>query len=74
MVSNAQHVHLSYLLRVWRAGNSPAPEWRCLLEDTRTRERRGFADLASLLAFLEQQIGEERLPQPGAKPSGTAPE
>jgi hypothetical protein len=56
MPSGPQQLHRSYLLRVWRAGNGNAPEWRCSLEDTRTRERHGFADLASLLAFLEQQI------------------
>ena len=48
--------HRSYLLRLWLAGNGRAPEWRMLLEDTRTHERHGFADLAGMVAFLEQQI------------------
>ena len=58
MAGESQQLHRSYLLRVWRAGNGNAPQWRCSLEDTRTRERHGFADLPSLLAFLQGQIGE----------------
>jgi hypothetical protein len=63
MASGPQQLHRSYLLRIWRAGNGNAPEWRCSLEDTRTRERHGFADLASLLAFLEEQIQASRTPE-----------
>src|SRR5262245_44405826 len=58
MAPGARQHHRSFLLRLWRAGNGHAPEWRCSLEDTRTRERHGFADLAGLLAFLEGQIGD----------------
>ena len=50
--------HRSYLLRLWLAGNGNVPQWRMSLEDTRTQQRHGFADLASLLAFLEGQIRE----------------
>jgi hypothetical protein len=71
MGSNARQLHHSYLLRVWRAGNGNAPEWRCSLEDTRTRERHGFADLASLLAFLEEQIGDRAQARPVGEPSDT---
>ena len=45
-----------YLLRLWQAeGNSGRLVWRAALEDARTGERRGFADLAQLCAFLEAQ-------------------
>jgi hypothetical protein len=43
-----------YLLRLWLAeGEGGRPVWRAALEDARTGERRGFADLARLCAFLE---------------------
>ena len=63
MTPASREQHQSYLLRLWRAGNGNAPEWRMSLEDTRTHERRGFADLPSLVAFLEQQIRGGNLPQ-----------
>jgi hypothetical protein len=45
----------SYLLRLWRTSSRGKPVWRASLESAQTGERRGFADLASLFAFLEQQ-------------------
>lgn len=43
-----------YLLRLWLAeGEDGRPAWRAALEDARTGERHGFADLARLCAFLE---------------------
>ena len=74
MASNARQRHRSFLLRLWRAGNGNAPQWRMLLEDTRTHERHGFVDLASLLAFLEEQIGDDVQPRPITEPGGTAQE
>ena len=47
--------YLSYLLRLWRTSSHGHAVWRASLESAQTGERRGFADLASLLAFLEQQ-------------------
>ena len=45
-----------YLLRLWQVdGGDGQPVWRAALEDARTGERRGFADLARLYAFLEAQ-------------------
>ncbi len=46
----------AYLLRCWeeRGQDPPRPAtWRFSLEDPGTGERRGFADLAQLVAFLE---------------------
>ena len=49
----------AYLLRLWLAeGEDGQPVWRAALEDARTGERHGFADLARLCVFLEQQIAE----------------
>jgi len=49
----------SYLLTVWeersRDPNSPGA-WRFSLEDPHTGQRRGFADLAALVAALEDEI------------------
>lgn len=47
------------MLRLWQAGTGEVGEWRLLLEDTRTRERRGFMDLAGLVAFLHEQIAAD---------------
>jgi len=45
-----------YLLRLWLAESEDGrPVWRAALEDARTGERHGFADLARLCAFLEAQ-------------------
>jgi hypothetical protein len=45
-----------FLLRLWQAdGDDSTPIWRAALEDARTGERRGFADLARLCAFLEER-------------------
>lgn len=46
----------AYLLRLWQAdGEDGRPVWRAALEDARTGERHGFADLARLCTFLEEQ-------------------
>ena len=42
-----------YLLRLWQAEAGGRLVWRATLEDARTGERHGFADLAQLCAFLE---------------------
>ncbi len=55
--STAQRYH-AYLLRLWQTGDDEAVEWRAQLEDPRTGERRGFADLNSLFAFLNEVCRE----------------
>jgi hypothetical protein len=47
----------SYLLRLWPASSAGTRVWRASLTNVQTGERIGFADLASLLAFLEAQTG-----------------
>lgn len=49
--------YLSYLLRMWQESCDGSPIWRASLESPDSGERRGFADLASLVAFLEEQTG-----------------
>jgi hypothetical protein len=49
----------SFLLRVWRAGDGEPPDWRASVEDIRTGERRGFASLEELCAFIQALSGEK---------------
>lgn len=48
----------AYLLRLWRVNTGRAQIWHASLEDSQTGERKGFADLKSLWAFLEEQTKE----------------
>lgn len=63
MPAPQQSRRLSYLLRLWRAGNGDAPQWRLSLEDTQTHALHGFEDLAGLVAFLEIQLGYRAVPR-----------
>lgn len=52
-----EHFSISYLLRVWAERSSESPQgltWRYSLKDLSTKSQRGFADLDSLLAYLEK--------------------
>jgi len=42
----------AYLLRLWESDQAGELVWRASLESTDTGERRGFADLDSLFAYL----------------------
>jgi hypothetical protein len=55
MMANERPGYRSYLLRLWRACNGDRSTWRASLEDSHTGERRGFADLERMLAFLQGQ-------------------
>ena len=50
-----QRRYLSYLLRLWQIESKGQLVWRASLEDARTGERRGFASIDALLAFLREQ-------------------
>jgi hypothetical protein len=52
-----QRRYISYLLRLWQTRSKGKPVWRASLERAGTGERRGFASLADLLAFLEKEVG-----------------
>jgi hypothetical protein len=69
-MSGERPSYRSYLLRLWRARVAGRGVWRASLEDPRTGERRGFADLAQLLAYLEQQLGEDAPPASPKSPAG----
>ncbi len=59
----------AYLLRCWaeHGPSAPAPAvWRYILEDPHTGERRGFADLAALLAFLAAELAGQPTAPAGA--------
>jgi hypothetical protein len=48
--------HLAYLIRLWRVDDGQRAIWRASLQDVRTGQRRGFADLESACRFLRAQI------------------
>ncbi len=49
--------YCAWLLRCWEVrGPGPSMSWRWSLEDPHTGERRGFAGLESLLAFLRAEL------------------
>ncbi|MGD2166435.1 MAG: hypothetical protein PVH50_13005 [Anaerolineae bacterium] len=48
--------YISYLVRLWPIADSGELVWRASLESPRTGERRGFADLSALCAFLEREV------------------
>jgi len=58
----------AYLLRLWEVDSDGQPFWRASLQDSRTGERRGFADLAGLMAFLAEQTGDPRAAITSAEP------
>ncbi|NLG28352.1 MAG: hypothetical protein GX557_10600 [Chloroflexi bacterium] len=45
----------AYLLRLWRVEEAGCPNWRASIEEVRTRERHGFANLDALLAWLREE-------------------
>jgi hypothetical protein len=57
MTTGDEQRYIAYLLRLWQAeGEDGRPVWRAAIEDARTGERRGFADLESLFAFLKEEL------------------
>ncbi len=59
--------YCAYLLRCWEAperGSDLPPGWRYSLEDPHTRERRGFASLEALTAFLRAELARGCDPPP----------
>jgi hypothetical protein len=50
--------YLSYLLRLWLAGDNDPTEWRAALIDPLTGERRGFANLEEMTAYLQGKMVE----------------
>jgi hypothetical protein len=46
----------SYLIRLWQVSEGGRPALRISLENTHSRERRGFTDLDDLLSFLRNAL------------------
>jgi hypothetical protein len=59
--------YLSYLLRLWLAGDDDHPQWRLALIDPKSGEHRGFASLQELVACLEGKMAKYTLPYAGDK-------
>jgi hypothetical protein len=57
-MTDDQRTYQAYLLRLWRVNTGRAAVWHASLEDSRTGERKGFADLRGLLVFLEEQTND----------------
>jgi hypothetical protein len=51
----AKQEYLSYLLRLWLAGDGDQRQWRASLEDPHTGGQKGFDSLEELFAFLRGQ-------------------
>jgi hypothetical protein len=63
MTTEPRH-YLAYTLRLWQTGDEGDSTWQAFLESPHTGERRGFANLEALVAFLEEYTcGCERRPQ-----------
>jgi hypothetical protein len=71
IMSNPRRGYVAYLLRLWQAEEGENAPWRASLESPQTGERRGFAGLAELFAFLETvyQVAQGQ-PPPGADEKG----
>jgi Rps23 Pro-64 3,4-dihydroxylase Tpa1-like proline 4-hydroxylase len=65
-MSGEQRRYVSYLLRLWQTERGGALVWRASLENAHTGERRGFASVADLVAFLEQETAPVDEEQPRA--------
>jgi hypothetical protein len=68
-------VYLSYLLRLWQVSGEGEAVWRASLESPHTGERHGFADLAGLFTFLQQEASHavQRQTAPEADEKGGDP-
>jgi hypothetical protein len=55
-MSNLRRGYVAYLLRLWQVEEGENVLWRASLESTQTGERRGFATLADLFTFLENEV------------------
>ena len=63
-MSGERRRYASYLLRLWQTRHDGVLFWRASLESAATGERQGFASLADLVAFLEQEIAPVNKDEP----------
>jgi dihydroorotase-like cyclic amidohydrolase len=53
---NSNQAYRAWLVRMWPVCRNGQMVWRASAEDAHTGERRAFADLPQLFAFLEETI------------------
>jgi hypothetical protein len=66
-MSSSPPPYLSYLLRLWLAGDTDQPQWHAALIDPQTSERRGFANLEALTVYLQARMQEMTFPEAGVQ-------
>jgi len=62
MMTEKNHLPIhfrSYLLRLWLEGAPSQTQWRIVLINPRTGNRRGFADFGCLVEFLKEELPQE---------------
>jgi hypothetical protein len=57
MVSSSTRGYQAYLVRLWQSNTAEGPVWRASVESPHTGERRAFASLEQLFAFVEDETG-----------------
>ena len=67
-MSGEQRRYASYLLRLWQVQSQGELVWRASLEHSSTGERRAFASLTDLYAFLGQMTASVDEDKPGPNP------
>ncbi len=50
--------YASYLLRLWQVQNDQQTIWVASIQDPTTGEKRPFANIGTLLQFLQVEFGE----------------
>ncbi len=65
---NQKGRYYSYLLRLWETTDGNLPVWRAMLELPATGEKRSFASLDALFAYLVCETSPEKLASPPKKP------
>jgi len=55
--------YLSFILRLWQAGDDEQPQWCTALIDPQTGERRGFASLEVMTVFLQARMDAAGCPK-----------
>ena len=58
-MTTGQQRYLAYMLRLWQVSSDRDPIWRASVESPHSGERRGFANLERLFAFLEAKCQEQ---------------
>jgi hypothetical protein len=73
-VKQNERRYISFMLRLWLTQDGTQSIWRVSLEDPVSGERRGFANIEQLCAFLKRQIsadgGSGGLPAENRKKAG----